>query len=209
MKRLTALLAIIFLVSSIGCDSDTTTSVTPSKADPFVTGNYWIYQTTTYLPDGSIDATHTDSVAILTTRMHEGTKLIEYSDAHTEEVRNSGIWHSGPGEIWYKYPAKENDVLYTLTSVPVKVGIETFSGDISRYVSKVDDIITVPAGTFSTYRYYLDITRTNNDTVLSRRTDNFSPNIGLVKSELYITSSETPPLYIIYRKELIRYHLQK
>lgn len=208
MKRLTALLAIIFLVSSIGCDSDTTTSVTPGKADPFVTGNYWIYQTTTYLPDGSVESTHTDSVAVITTRIHEGTKLIEYSDAHTEQVVDSGVWRSSPGGLWYKYPAKENDTLSASTSLPVKIDDQVFAADMSRYVSKVNDIITVPAGTFSTYQYYSDITKTNNDTVLSRVIDNFSPNVGLVKSEMYTTISATPPLFIVSRKELIRYHLQ-
>jgi len=193
----------------IGCDSDSTsTNVTPGVADPYVTGNYWIYQITTFLPDGSIDATHTDSIAVFTTRVNGGNKLIEYSDAHTEQVMNSGIWHSGPGELWYKYPAKENDTLSSRTSVPVEVDNQVFAGDISRYVSKVNDIITTPAGTFSTFQYYSDITKANNDTVLSRVIDNFSPNIGLIKSEIYTTSSLRPPLYIISKKELIRYYLQ-
>ncbi|HEY6171728.1 MAG TPA: hypothetical protein VIX80_05670 [Candidatus Kapabacteria bacterium] len=193
----------------IGCDSDsTTTNVTPGVADPFITGNYWVYQNTMYSSDGSIDSSYIDSVAITSTRVEGGTKIIEYSDGHSENIWDAGIWHSSPGEFWYQFPAKQNDVLYSRTSVPVKVDDQFFAGDISRYVSKVNDIITTPAGTFSTFQYYLDITKAGNDTVVSRVIDNFSPNIGLIKSELYTTSSLIPPLDIVSRKELIRYKLQ-
>jgi hypothetical protein len=193
----------------VGCDSDsTTTNVTPGVADPFKTGNYWIYQNTYYSSDGSIDSTKIDSVAVTSTRIEGGNKVVEYSDRHSETLVDSGIWHSSWGALWYKYPAHANDTFYTENDIPVKINGVVAPCDQYRYASKTGDIITVTAGTFSTYQYTNEFTKANIDTVISRRFDNFSPNIGLVKSELYSTTSLTPPLYIVYRKELIRYYLQ-
>ena len=203
------LLLFITSLFIIGCDSDsTTTNVTSGVADPFKTGNYWVYQNTYYSPGGAIDSTKIDSVAVTSTRIEGVNKRVEYSDGHTETHYNLGIYHSGPGELWYKYPANANDTFYFRGNVPAKIGDTSALGDIYRIVSRVNDIVTVTAGTFSTYQYMVEITKANIDTTLSRGIDNFSPNIGLVKSELYSTSSLTPPLYIIFRKELIRYYLQ-
>lgn len=200
----------LFITSLLitGCDSNTSsTNITPGVADPFVTGNYWIYQNTYYSPDGAIDSTTIDSISITSTRLESGKKVIKYSDGHSERLIDSGIWHDEIGQLWYKFPAKTKDTLFYRGGVPTKVEGETFAGDLFRFVSKVSDVISVKAGTFSTYQYTLDITKSNTDTLASRSIDNFSPNIGLVKSELYTTSSLSPPLYIVSRKKLIRNYL--
>jgi hypothetical protein len=189
-----------------GCSEDTgTTNTEPGVNDPFVAENYWIYRSTNYNTDGSIESVETDSLAVIVSKTHGSQTIIEFSSAVLLTRTELGIWNDLG--LLYKYPSKVGDTLFIQTAIPFKTDT-TFGADMKRYTDEVNTTVTVPAGTFQSYKYISSTTKTNSDTVVFRTVDYFNPRIGLIKSEVFSATKLQLPLVKRSERELIRYHIK-
>jgi hypothetical protein len=139
----------IFLMIA-GCSkNETTDPITSPEIFPLKTGNHWVYRTTT---NDTVTATHVNDVIKDTLCNGEPWFVLTYDNSVRTVCRNNtaGWWfqyqatpHSPETpSLYYRYPASVNEVYMTLDSTKVTV-------------LSVSDIVTVPAGKFTCYRYHL------------------------------------------------------
>jgi len=175
MKKLIYLLIPLLFVNT-GCnkkESSYEPLITP-EIFPLNTGNHWVYRTTTY---ETVTATHVNDVVKDTLCNGEKWFVLTYDNSIRTICRNNaaGWWFmyqatpqsSFASQLYYHYPASVNEVYMTPDSTRVTV-------------LSVSDIVSVPAGKFTCYRYHMIHYRENYicDEYLS-------PETGLILHVIY------------------------
>jgi len=159
-----------------GCKK-TGTSYEPVKSPeifPLSIAYHWDFITTTY---DTVKITHVNDVIKDTLIDGEKWFVLTYDHSVRTICRNnsSGWWflyQAGPQSpgtpsLYYRYPASVNEVYMTLDSTKVTV-------------LSVNDIVTVPAGKFTCYRYHMIHYLEGYEC-----DEYFSPGIGLVLHVIY------------------------
>jgi hypothetical protein len=175
MKKLFTYL-IPFLLIIAGCSKNETPYEPTASPEifPLKTGNHWVFRTTTH---DTLVTTHVNDV-IKDTLVNGGTWFVlTYDNSIRTICRNNpaGWWYlykatlqsQGTPWLYYRYPAAVNEVYMTPDSTRVTV-------------VSVSDIVTVPAGKFTCYRYHM------NHYLEGYTCDEyFSPGTGLILHVIY------------------------
>jgi hypothetical protein len=195
------LLLIVFAAMLLGCDSDTISITDQGVADPFLLGNYWIYDHTDYDTTGAVIAQYKDTVTVTE---RSGVQYL---------LNGKWFYNIGPEGIYgiflhYKFPASVGDTMYASSDIMTKAADSVFRGSIRGMVQGVNIPLTSLTGTFLTYIYYEDISTADGMNV-GRLVTYFSPTIGVIKEELYeVGPSFNPPLHLVSTKELSAYKIR-
>jgi len=175
MKKLFFLLFPALLVMA-GCKKNET-SYEPVKSPeifPLSIGYHWNFTTTT---SDKVKTTHVNDVINDTLIDGEKWFVLTYDHSIRTICRNnsSGWWFMYQSvllspvtpSLYYRYPASVNEVYMTLDSTKVTV-------------LSVNDIVTVPAGKFTCYRYHMIHYREGYEC-----DEYLSPGTGLVLHVIY------------------------
>lgn len=202
------LVAIVFFLASIfnSC-SESTSPSSPTEIVPLKEGNRWIYSISDYDSVHALRWTILDTIEIGAPTIHDGkiwypyisitNRLNTLNDTLFYRNENDGLWGSflvySPHHV-YKYPAAIGDTFNINTS-----NFPDTSTLQRRFiqVGGLQDIITVPAGTFSCIRYdeHYQILNPENMNVLQDDVSDQSyvaPGIGLIKSIRHYALSTGP-----------------
>lgn len=208
---------IFFLASTISSCSESTSPSTPMEIVPLREGTRWIYSVSQYDSAQTLRWTLLDTLQIGTPTIHNGKTWYPYVDisyrlSTLEDTlfyrnENDGLWaimylrllNSKPYQL-YKYPAIISDTFATYTNYSFD------SSTVYRQYEQVgglQDIISVPAGTFSCIRYdtHLQSLDPTNMTVLQDNifTQSYvAPGIGLIKSINYNYGSTREQVLVSY-----------
>jgi hypothetical protein len=191
MKLLSSLTLVLFSVSFFaGCSEDgTSNNYTVQQLFPLKAGNLWSYSAYEYNDDGSLRDEYYMNIIVDSATTYQGTPAFagemfgEKGILYFQNDQLNGVQTSQPFLI-IKYPM----------AVGQPIIIRDTAYNQTRYVTYLqlgsnNEMVTVPAGTFSTLRY--DMTRvaittsvvgTNIDTISGSSTY-YAVNVGLIKGE--------------------------
>jgi hypothetical protein len=193
-KLLFALLPLLALLFSGCCKHNNPYYPVTSEIFPLETGNHWEFRIT---QQDSIITTHVNDVIKDTLCNGEPWYVLTYDNSVRTICRNnsSGWWflyQGNPGSavepsLYYRYPASANETYMTLDSTKVTV-IST------------SDVVTVPAGKFTCYRYHMVHYKENYEC-----DEYLSPGTGLVWHVVFAPGTGTTKIAEV--TELVSYRL--
>jgi hypothetical protein len=170
MKKIIYLLILMLLMLAFSCSKENPVqNNSTNEIFPLKIGNKWTFKTTS----NSIVSTHINEVKADTLIQNEIWYILTYDTNIVTICRNKsdGWWFvaesNGSSVINWKYPAKVNDEYMTYDSTLVKI-------------TSINEQITVPAGTFNCYHYYM-IHYKEGYTC----DEYLSPGVGLIKHVVY------------------------
>ncbi|MAT38716.1 MAG: hypothetical protein CL946_03840 [Ectothiorhodospiraceae bacterium] len=154
--------AIPFLILAallIGCSEDNTTQPTPEPEpiQPITAGNYWTFDIELYDDDSVLIARSFDSISISGPEFIEGVAWFGYGVQKKLRTDEMGlhIRRLNREGLWLKYPASVGET-YLTRDVEFTNTVDTLRAELVS----VDEEISVPAGTFTCYRYtFTDVGR--------------------------------------------------
>jgi hypothetical protein len=226
MKTL-PLLALIFLsavVSSCHYNPGSGEIAETGAIVPLAAYNTWVYDRVDYAKNGT-SSQSIDSITIpndLTFTFGTGATITWYPwkdrtgiirSANLTDPNFPGLWRVGSDlttrALWYKYPAKVGESFRwgpLSTNLPYPTPAKTDSV-ITLKANSEDMVviaknlsITVPAGTFSCYKYESDY-KLNGKTYL-QVIEYLAPNIGKIKEEQYALDYGSASLRLISHSQL-------
>ena len=195
-------LILFFVIAACcGCDSELNIA-DQGVVDPYLVGNYWVYDVQEFDSTGAISSRSEDSIAV---------KDI-YSDRivmsnEVEYIRRSdGIYYSN-GDLLYKFPAFAQDTMFQTDTVMTRFKWGNARATISSFVEAVNVPVGVIAGNFVAYKYrvqaYIKDGKVGWDMI-----SYYSPSIGLIKSEYFAAFSPGATPRLATRTELVRYKIR-
>jgi len=199
-----AVVTIIVLSASIISCSEDDNPVTPHDIPdvimPLELGNSWVYQLTTFKPDGSIRRTDTVTFSVFSDTLIENERWFVWGQKVTTQVfctnRTDGLWY------WH-----ENDTVPGLSAMyPAEAGdrfTDAYCDTI--HVVSTDHLVTVPGGTFSCFLYEKPPAH-HQQAQRWRYRGYFSPNIGQIRVEQFLASDAVPE-YLNHSFDLISYSI--
>ena len=203
VKKIFLILSILTIASCKKEDTLLGSNTIGQEIVPAKIGNQWLSTVTRYDTAGTISSVGNDTMWISRDTVIRGIKYFTFlesqyildaengmlSRVHLYDARNTSIgfvkWIS-PGEtILYKFPSHIGEL----------------------YVFVVDTSITVFAGTFSCVGYKVEALPTIDDPFGIRAIVFLCPNVGFIKSEIFMSSDYSPILYKRGIVELVTYRL--
>lgn len=181
-----ALFAATVLAAACSDDSQPATSVATPVLMPLAVGNEWVYTQNHYL-HGQLDTTFTETQHIYRSKIDSLGRTC-YSPIEKDTVLNGfpvTVWWVNTGQGYEMFGDWIGSFVFRF---PVQAGyaysLDTKLMYYNMVVSSTDTAITVPAGTFSCYRYdYYD----KDNKYFA--TDFLSPGVGQVYR--YISNSDS------------------
>lgn len=168
MKFIMTLLSLVLLGS--GCSGATEPVGATGVIIPLSVGNKWIGEATDYA-SGAVFRIRVDTIGVEKDTVIDGERryLISRQNGYVNRSDGAYAWGLGQGGdplLQFKYPAQVGDsVVHGDSTLKIVV-----------HVLSTDEFVTVPAGTYSCFHYFI----TGN--VSQFETDYFvAPNIGYVK----------------------------
>lgn len=194
---------ILLLVGILfGCDSEVGTPIDQGVADPFLVGNYWVYN----LHNLDSNAMSEDSVIVTKSEANGNGKTITLSNGRSYFKDSIGIWTDCI--LLYNFFPTAGDTLFGGREVMIKIDGEVGPGTIITTVETINILVSVQAGVFITNKYHLFIVKADG-TIVADLITYFSPSIGIIKEEYWEASSNwQPPLHLKYSRELLRYKVR-
>ena len=198
------LILCLLVVGLSACDS-TIDSIDVGVPDPYLVGNYWVHERVDLNDDGTVKTRAEDSSAVVERGKDGGFDLITFND-------NALYWKDSSGiaidncVLLFKYPAEPKDTMFKRGLVMVSVGGATYPGEIITFVEALRIPVTVPAGTFITNKYHLQVVA-DNGLICSDWIFYFTPGVGVIKEEHYRGTS-TNELVLTGIVELLRYRIR-
>lgn len=166
---------------------------------PLAVGNQWTWHETNYDTSGAVTDTAVWLIEIVKDSLVNGEHwfiMTGNGERFSEYVlaRADGLYLAdslGNIDLKFKYPAQVND------------SFATHWGDRIAVVEAIDDLVTVPAGTFVRYRY-----KTTDTVNFMADFEYLSPGIGFVRGDGYTWKAGpgTDP-YLAFRIQLMSYQL--
>jgi hypothetical protein len=157
-----------------GCSSSTP----PEDDDPPIStimplkaGNKWVYDATTYNPDGTLQSTRQDSIVIATDTIVDYEQWFLNHTGTLMRNQGEGLWtmiKPNPPRLLYKYPASSGDN-YLFGNVD--------STQFRITVMATDELVTLPLGDFDCvkFRQVLNVPGPTDTTMIY-----VAPDTGLV-----------------------------
>lgn len=193
MKRAILCLCVLALLAAAGCDDDSSTNDNPEIGIimKLAVGNRWTYEITLLDSLGNILSVDTDYTHIYRDTTINNERWYVISDESPLKVnsmlthRDDGLWACGPPEsMLAKYPA---DIYDTWTD----------GNGYHRFWLRAKGVtVTVPKGTFSTYKY---VRKSSDGLGPDSCLFYYAPGYGQVKSRFWPDDDDR----VEYRTELI------
>jgi hypothetical protein len=200
---------LLILLSSIiilSCSESTEPDSSNPDLIPMAVGNKWSYKLTSYDSLGNVLYTESTSSSIDKDTIIDGTIWYGYEDGF------NGIWNINKTNgywIFVKafYGYSLNDTTWMVYKYPCNVG-ETFGeADYPIQVVSKNEIISVPAGNFTTIHYSFIFANYNNYLLISNEVY-VCPGIGVVKST-QIGKKFDGTNYVVGKSELMSYDIKR
>jgi hypothetical protein len=195
LRECMMLLFVLPIVSS--CKKD----LAPTNANPFESkviiplkvGNQWTYRITTFDSSGHTMFYGSLVLSIVNDTVIQNERWFLWNDGGALYTnRRDGYWlfNNGASLLYVKYPASKGDIY--------RYGTDSLYAPITRIIS-IDSLIAVPMGIFSCFVHeWREIT---GDYISS--VSFYSPNIGLIREDLFFPPLSGHNSYLAGRLELV------
>ncbi len=179
----------LFLISSllyIGC-SDTTEPSETTELIPLKVGNQWILENFHSPGSGLPDETTYDTLQIVGTT--QSGDITYYNFTNNSSKDTSYIYQKG--NDYYSLDGSRIDYGYTYPAEVGKVNYRDtlyWPGDtviVTYFLAEKDHPVSVPAGTFTCYKYQVDYRYTNDGSLYRQNFSYIAPGIGPISDETY------------------------
>jgi len=198
---------IILTIIGIGllsCDSNLN-SPGRDVNDPYVIGNYWVYDDEAYDDQGAVVEKIEDSLAVVSRGVESGVDKIIFNDSSSYCKRQEGLFDPSNCILLFKYPAVHSDTTYRSSSM-VKIGGVVYPATLISFVESIEIPVVVPAGAFTANKYRFQIF-IEDSTLMYDMVTHFVPTAGIIKVEYFRPSKAGLPLRMIGKRELLRFKI--
>lgn len=209
MKKILLCIFLLTAVSLLSCRDQINSPQNGGvyTPEPFTTDTTWVYSVDSYDSTGALSSTKMDTLTIDSVSITNEQKRVTFSDGTAVILDTNGaLWtllkyHPNICECtMIVIPAKTGDTIYKTSGIPIKINGKVGVGTINAFIKDVDQIVTVPAGKFTSFIFEIDLTLVGS-TAYAKVLTYINPTVGVVQRDYYETDS-SGTLYLMSRSQL-------